>query len=1029
MAIKYVNAQGGSNAGGDGSSGSPWQTWAYAQQQATSGDTIYLRGTLREQLSVTKSLTVKNWSGYTATVDGAASAEQAALNVYKYPEGGNLVKYGDYSPYGFSEGHVWDGLLDISADNVTVEGLFVTHSRGRAISVHDCSTVSLKDISGASNRHAILGTVNTDGVTIDGGLWTDNINYAPWSRPANLLNFPGCVNTRNDTNITVKNMTIKGGWGSGIIMLVVTNATVQGNKVENVWRPGINVSLADNCTIRDNYVYYTNASGTTITGAAYGGIAVFPETGFEPWTGSDTVYIYNNIVVGAQAGLWLGGNEGMSVNDLFVYNNSFLDSILYGLDVRREYHDLVFANNIVSSQKGIAVRLTRGDLTTKTVKNNLWYGDKPISGWQGSGDIYNQNPLLINPGGTIGNDNPVTRYFVSSSSSPAINAGTSTISASPSVSAPSTDYRGATRSGNPDIGAHEYDGTITTVTNCSGNVLTNQAFSSGTTGWSSADCTFTVSGGVARMQGDGTGFAQIYQSSLAVDSGATYGVEFDAKAASANTTIRVQVLQNGTPFANLGVDQAFTLTTSMARYTLEFVANATEIDTRFRFYLPNVGDVNIDNVCFYEGQPADPGGGGTGGGGTTATGEGDVVIRVAASSSGANTTTVSVRDEDLIVAPKALLSLAGIAGASARMSLGFAAGTQIGGGFRCQDAQTSTDTRSRVTSTSIIQILDDNTTNPAHSLTASLVTGGVDYGKSATPEAAADVLSLMFAGDDVQSYTGTFQSSSSNGGTASVTGLGFRPNLVFFLGFNYPFTQENTTQHARLSLGIATGSEDQYCYMFTDFNGDNPSDVRGRLSTDCIHFYANDSQKVSVSSFDSDGFTVSTADATGSKDLCYLALRVDNATIALETFTSPTTTSTKSIDVGFTPQMALLLQTRLTTLDSTNTGNQAGIFSLGLLDDTNEKSISIRSRDAISPSDTETYVSTDAINVYTHQGVSEQVANAALTATGLDLVYSAVMGTATYGLLLAIEYVEPPRRRVRQRKQRQGVGMGLRLGF
>lgn len=73
MPTYYVSTT-GSNVTGDGSSGNPWQTIAFAITSAISGDTIKIfSGTYNETLSITKSLTIESENGVKTSVTIAST--------------------------------------------------------------------------------------------------------------------------------------------------------------------------------------------------------------------------------------------------------------------------------------------------------------------------------------------------------------------------------------------------------------------------------------------------------------------------------------------------------------------------------------------------------------------------------------------------------------------------------------------------------------------------------------------------------------------------------------------------------------------------------------------------------------------------------------------------------------------------------------------------------------------------------------------------------------------------------------------
>lgn len=1000
MADIYVDAATGSD-NGTGSSIDPYRTATKAHQVGTGSDTIYARGTSHEHLVLNKAgITLKVWPDYFFILDGQ----------FTLPTG-TLAKEGNFPPYGYSTGHVWDGLLDIKADNITVEDVYVTRSQGRSIRVQDCTGVQLRNCSGDNNRHAILGTVRTTNLVMDGGVWSNCINYAPFIRPASVLNFPGAISTRNDVNITIRNLDISHMYGSGIIMLQVATATVENNRVSDLWRPGINLSTVTDATCRNNYVYYPTSGIFT---PAYGGIVVYPE---EPFGDNQSHYIYNNIIVNAKAG-FMSLADNQRSDDIYFYNNTIINCLEAAVRIKKAELTLFFKNNLIYMSQGVGVDLVRTPESV-TASQNLWYGVTPPASWQGTGDIYGQNPLLQQPNGDIGTDNPRTRYYIVNGSSPAINAGTATIDAG--VSAPTTDHRGANRS-TTDIGAHEYDGTIDEIINCDGNVLANQAFTSGTTGWTAdTDGTFEVVGSEGHLTGlNAANLNQLYQESITLAAGATYGVEFDARGAATGQSLRVDVLQDNTPFTNLGLSRTFNLNTTTTRFSADFIANAAETDARMRFVLPfDDGDVFIDNVCFYLGIPA-PEPGPIGGGA-------NVVVDVAANTSGADTNAVELTGANLTTTPKAALVVSTIAGETARLSVGAVANATRSISLRSRDANAETSSFGHASQSDIIQLMKNGSQNYDHNASAALITGGLRINKTVTPDTAASVMTLLFGGEDVRAEVGTVTTANNIGGTVTVN-LPFSPSVIFFLANLADPEAEGSNAGIHYQLGITTADDNQYNLFFSEFSGQAAGDPRARLSDDRIMHYVQNSQYHTVS-FGNNQFTVTTNGATGSKVVSYLALRLESAAVSLSTIQTATTIGTQAYATGFEPQAALALWTQLTALNTTTTNAKAGNIGIGFLSDAAERCMAIAVEDGAATTDTSSHDASSFLSLPDDNGAASLAGAGTLTATGVDIDYTAVEGITRYGLLLAVEYVEPLKSRQKMRHIRQGARLGTRLGF
>lgn len=144
---------------------------------------------------------------------------------------------------------------------------------------------------------------------------------------------------------------------------------------------------------------------------------------------------------------------------------------------------------------------------------------------------------------------------------------------------------------------------------CSTNVLTNGNFSSNNfTGWTfvsgGSPSTADASTGQAVITISGpTASTQLMQTGISVVSGTHYTLKFDAKTISGTNEFQVSMIQDGTPYSNVGSGyNTVNLTTTMQTFEYNFTATLTEANTRLRFYFAASlsGTIVIDNVCFSE---------------------------------------------------------------------------------------------------------------------------------------------------------------------------------------------------------------------------------------------------------------------------------------------------------------------------------------------------------------------------------------------------------------------------------------------
>jgi hypothetical protein len=285
-----------------------------------------------------------------------------------------------------------------------------------------------------------------------GGIYTDE----SCTKTNIIIN--GC--TFNGTN-TTNNMEV-------ISLRDVNGFTISNNLVENpvsANRCGITTAGCSNGSINNNTVYNTSSYGiyigpspqnagsnvnvynNLVYNCAHAGLAWADEVGYgETSTG---INFYNNIVFGNYRGFELDQNNGNFTVNLSLINNTFYNNGgSVGQDIliaatHTELSNCVIRNNIIdestANQYGIAYNgYASGELT---VDHNLYYNTGGV--WNSS-NILGTNYVTANP---LLNSPPSN--FTLQSGSPAIGAGSS-------VSAPATDYTGASRASSPSIGACDY---------------------------------------------------------------------------------------------------------------------------------------------------------------------------------------------------------------------------------------------------------------------------------------------------------------------------------------------------------------------------------------------------------------------------------------------------------------------------------------------------------------------------------------------------------------------------------------------
>lgn len=247
---------------------------------------------------------------------------------------------------------------------------------------------------------------------------------------------------------------------------------------------------------------------------------------------------------------------------------------------------------------------------------------------------------------------------------------------------------------------------------------------------------------------------------------------------------------------------------------------------------------------------------------------------------------------------------------------------------------------------------------------------------STAPPSGHKLTVVMFYGDTLQTAVGDLTASASINGTASVTGLAFRPALVFGLASigGYPLS---ASTNARFSFGfaaIADGTITQGGTSFYDRDTPTVSVQTAQAIRDdsfLARFSLNDTGTLTdegryeLTSFNSDGFTVTTRVVGTAIAIGWLALYLGTSRPKVLVYGDPdldtTTTGNQAIDgVGFRPQAVFAIGTSILTANknSIQVNTQAIHVSVGascLLGGTSsiaDGCVSYQSEDGAAPSDT-----------------------------------------------------------------------------
>ena len=406
------------NDSNQGTQASPWKTISKANSSIAVGDTIILQdGTYTAYTPITKANTVwKAQNKHKAVIDGGFSP--ALLN----GQWSNIVSAYDQKCSGMG---TWANLIRISANNVTVDGLFLRNSCGRGVLMDTGSSNSiLKNnwIDWTMQAGLYVGA-ETQGIQVIGNYLTRNSFGDVYK-----MHTSGDYSVNISVHMSGEGMIVRDNifaWGRGEIamtgarnLLVEKNIFV-GNK--NNFYPG----WAQNVIFRNNLVYAPESQNTTgthwekINKSTHNWHMSTRNEMDDRWsdyaTGLTNIAYYNNLIINNQIGfdgyhrrggtvlystdttkLYFGHNTviaGAETEKLFgatfravTFEGTTKDSIMTG----------IIESNVFDTRKNpqakVDISLSQNDRVT--IRNNVIPTNTDES-FNGEGTIRTDNPGLI----------------------------------------------------------------------------------------------------------------------------------------------------------------------------------------------------------------------------------------------------------------------------------------------------------------------------------------------------------------------------------------------------------------------------------------------------------------------------------------------------------------------------------------------------------------------------------------------------------------------------------------------------------
>lgn len=962
MATYYVDYENG-NDNAAGGTGTPWKTMGKAQNAASVGDTIRLRGSAANSsswfptaITLNKALTWEADAGHTPTIDGG------------YNRSGTSYALGNSVP-----GSVEGSMLKVTANDVTLDGLRIQNIGGTAVSVtghrfamQDC-TVNMTYAAGIIVDDRTDG--NTEDVVVDGCTFT-NTSYA-WKdiggqSGRNAVMLKGC------TDLVFSNNTVAYSYKEGInIDKGSIRTIVEGNTVHTINHSAIYINRAADATVRGNVVYHTRRR--EFLGQSYSdrtaphGIKIGDEThkqalSFAPSSGQR---IYNNLVIGMGKCFIVanGTNYHTQLKNAYIGFNTFVGQVWQDaqgtsktaivVDIAdntsgRLHEKTIFENNLVYAPAGVQMVKIVGS-SGILFRNNCWYSangetaptfarirevtDSPLLArpWAGVTDVW---PLVTGTGYDVNN-------YRLAQDSPCVGAA-SDMQPANGVTPPTitTDLSGATRNNLDRDGGQYYD--IGALEQGGGTVETNTVTANFTQSATSGDAPLIVTfadtsteGGTANIDnvvwdfGDGvTGtvvapgasFPYIYSvPGTYTPVLSVFDTDLNLSDTKTGATITVtappidnspgtfDVIRTTMPAAATSKTLLFNLNGAAPALVIMWLTRATAVDTLTDGAMLSYGAATpTKQWCF----------------------------------------TLNARDNQATSVTE-------------RYATQSACVVALEGGAVVGSAKTSSFAANSLT----LEVTDGF---PAGYLLTAMAFGGAQY---------RGVADTFFLG--IQNSKATLQP-------------GFQPEWYLF-GSCTPQAWDVVEDNADFMLGMSDGTT-HLAYSWRDVDAQDTMRVKaGLLPTGSVIKQGNNNGVAKFANYAAGELTVYLADIQ--RHFGYAAMDVPaDTSIVVKQFSTPTTTGNQSYDCGIEPTGLIGLFTALDNFNHQNTYIYSDGFTLTATDVANTFGLAIASDHGAATSNTKC-LATDSVKVIDGAGTTLLEGVITLTSTGFNINWTTVQAT------------------------------------
>ncbi|MEQ9643522.1 MAG: hypothetical protein RIM84_26115 [Alphaproteobacteria bacterium] len=197
---------------------------------------------------------------------------------------------------------------------------------------------------------------------------------------------------------------------------------------------------------------------------------------------------------------------------------------------------------------------------------------------------------------------------------------------------------------------------------------------------------------------------------------------------------------------------------------------------------------------------------------------------------------------------------------------------------------------------------------------------------------------VFFHGDDVEAAVGVHTPNSSNGGTATTSGLGFDPDLIMFLADGKTIADGMTSNfpHGINSVGFCDADLNQSCFAMWNETSQAAGSPRLRRYDNRVGGQLT-TWTGEVTALPSGGFTTTTRDGgSGGDGLAYMAISFGGVEqVEVLSFDSPTTAASDwTVSTSFEPDAAIVLSCMAQAVDSLEADADAGAHGFHIHDGT-----------------------------------------------------------------------------------------------